>query len=817
MRRRALILYNLSLLITLMFIFILANPIGSLPPLGSLLNPFHGFWRNGPMKMPERETLRGLDKTVEVVWDSYRIPHIFALTQRDLFFAQGYVEARDRLFQMDLMTRAGVGRLADLVGPKALETDQFFVKLGFRTIAQRTLDFIKKDPESWEALDAYSQGVNFYIQSLDKKDWPLEYKLLGVGPSAWDPERSVALLNIMSFNLAGRSYDLHLTKHLKAHGLEKVKNLFPEFLPSRADDFVILKNDFEASQKVPTPSDSFVTAFDDFPEFLQPFASNGSNNWAVGPKKSQTGATILANDTHLAYSLPGVWYELQLIAPGINVYGSSFPGAPLVIVGFTQSVGWAVTNGTTDVLDWYEVEFRDEQSLEYLFEEQWHLAERQVETIEVQRGKSVEVEVLWTRSGVVMHREESLGLAAQWVVHEPSNEIKTFLELNKAKNFVDCNQALSFYQAPAQNFICADAKNIGLWHTGLLPKRWSQQGRFVLNGRLDSHQWQGWIPREQNPSVENPPEGFVRSANQRVVDESYPYYLGWDYEESYRGRRIRQALEEKEKWSLEDMIQLQNDELNLHAAEVLPHLLDLVEDQILRLQETDDKTQEGPGSVEMWRSLLKSLQAWDFVDRADSWVSSVFHLWWDEFELAFWEPNLGPREGGLYPKRQRSSILLHNISAFKDHPDHLWIPEGKSLEDLAWDGLVGAWDILTKEFGNFVESPPETWKWGRVQGAGMPHLLGVSGLGEPHYLMGGSQYAVNANRGSHGATWRMIVAFGEGDKDTEGWVNFPGGPSGNPFDPSYEQFTKSWSQGELRKVVFLKEQDGSMSLPAQED
>ncbi len=762
-----------------------------LPPLGPLFSPVQGFWQNSAKELsPKRKAeleLEGLEQQVKILWDPQGIPHLFAQSDRDLYFAQGYLEASERLFQMDLLTRVGDGRLAEWVGESGLDLDLFFVNLGLRQAAERARAVMMEDELTRDAVLAYSAGVNAYVNSLSYKTFPIEYKLLNVSPGHWTSLRTATFLKLMSFRLAGLNHDLDLTRALQKLGDQRVRNLFPDFV--QPIEPVIHEAPRRRGSSPPPPrrplpssgQEVFISAFESFPELFKPFRENGSNSWAVSPQRSQSSRTLVANDTHLGFSLPGSWYELALVTPEQSVYGVSFAGAPGIMIGFTPQVAWAVTNAYSDVLDWYEVEFKDENLEQYLFNEEWWNTETYHEEIHTREGKVVPIELVWTHQGVLMHQQDRLGLVARWVPHRGSNELKTFLQLNRAQSYSQCRQALQYFEAPAQNFICADGKNIGLVHQGRLPRRTPGQGRYILDGRTSASDWPDWLRASELPQLENPASGYLRSANQRPVDESFEHFFGWDFPPSYRAQRLTQWLEQPDPLSAQDFIEMQLDNLNLHGQKVLPVMLEMMS----RQTESD--------LAPLGAEALKILSQWNFQDEREQVAPTLFEFWWRHFEDLLWTPVLGEREQTYFPGRTRSAQLILALAQDPNHPDIQWLG-GESLEQLLRLSLNQTVASLKLDWGEDVR----TWTWGTVRGTHFPHVARIPGLGEMGLSVSGSTHTVNANRGDHGATWRMVVELGDSRQTTQAWVNHPGGQSGNPFDPSYTEFLGPWAEGELR-------------------
>ncbi|MEY2894867.1 MAG: hypothetical protein RIS42_586, partial [Bacteroidota bacterium] len=380
---------------------------GTIPPFGKLLSPYHGFWINAEMagseEMSEEELkIPGLLKPVKIVYDEMAIPHIFAENDHDLFLAQGYVTAKDRLWQMEFQTHFAGGRISEIVGEKGLASDQFQRRMGSVYGAEQSFEGMKEDPQSKVALEAYSDGINAYIASLSERELPLEYKLLNYKPEPWTPIKSALFLKNMSFVLASGTDDLKMTNILRQYGREVAEDLFPNYpfeespiiptgspvdfkpvpIPAAPKDFIGLGSAMQTPEKDP---------------------NIGSNNWAVSGNKTVSGMPILANDPHLTLSLPSIWYQVQLVAPGVNVYGSTMPGTPNVITGFNKNIAWGVTNVGSDVLDWYQVKFKDASKLEYWHDGQWKKTKLRIETFKIKGKKDFVDTVFFTHHGPVVY------------------------------------------------------------------------------------------------------------------------------------------------------------------------------------------------------------------------------------------------------------------------------------------------------------------------------------------------------------------------------------------------------------------------------
>jgi penicillin amidase len=786
----------LTLVLTTALVYTLNIKIGDVPPLGKFLSPFEGFWRNAETKeMASQASLEveGLRDKVEVLFDDRLVPHVFAQNDHDLYFAQGYLTARDRLWQMELQTHVAAGRVSEIVGPKALELDRYHRQMGMVHGARQTLRGFMADPNSQIMAEAYTAGVNAYITSLSPREYPLEYKLLAYAPEPWTPLKSTLLLKLMTMDLAGRSDDFRMTNILQKYGPEVVQDLFPNY-PSRMDPIVPpgTRYDFTPVPIPPSPAGYTAEKAGTSP-VEEPDPGIGSNNWVISAEKSATGYPILANDPHLRLSLPSIWYQMQLVGPGVNVYGATIPGAAGVVIGFNEQVSWGVTNVDADVMDWYEVRFRDEAKTEYWHDQRWKPVRRVVEEIKV-RGLAQPVldTVLYTHHGPVVHspaprsagHDVPVGRAMRWIAHEESNEYRSLYAINRARNYDDFVQALSHWTAPAQNFIYADIhKDIAIWPNGKFPLKWPAQGKFVLDGSNPAHDWQGWVPHAHNPHVKNPPRGFVSSANQFSTDPSYPYYLNWRFDTYERGARINERLAAMEQATPDSLRQLQNDNLGLHARDVLPALLPYVRRDHLSPEQ---------------QQALGQLAGWNYYYHPGLIGPTVFDIWWQKLAQAIWNDEFGSTKEMVMrsPDRTRTVDLILREPAARWF-DNVRTPEKETLPELVHESFTAAIDSLHRQHGPWGAK----WQWGHHKSTAVQHLAGLPGFGRPDLFIGGGRGIVNATSERAGPSWRMVVAVGP---EMKGYGIYPGGQSGNPGSPYYDNLLDVWLKGDLLEFIYLR-------------
>jgi penicillin amidase len=780
----------------LSLVFILNKKLGSIPPPGKFLDPFNGFWQQAePRNMPKTSTLRiaGLKGKVIIRFDENRIPHIEAENENDLYFAQGFIIARDRLWQMDFQTRFASGRLSEVIGEKAIDLDKYNRRMGLGFGARNMEAFVSKDPKMKRVLDAYTHGINAYIKTLKPKDYPIEFKLLDYAPENWKPINSAFLLKLMSATLASASNDFYMSNALATFGPEVINDLFPNY-PFREDPIIPKGTswDFQPVSKPEIPATlSFQT------EIIHPTKEEGlgSNNWAISGKKTNTGFPMLANDPHLEMTLPAIWYQNQLTAPGINVYGVTIPGSPGVIIGFNKSVAWGVTNVGSDVLDWYKISFKDHTKREYLVGKTWKPVKKVVEIIKIRGSKPISDTVLYTHHGPIVYQEGEkpgnfpksnnvpVGFALKWIAHQASNDIKTFYELNRAKTYADYRAALVHYAAPAQNFIFASNENdIAITPNGYFPLKWKGQGKFLLDGNNLAHEWKGRVPASHNPTVKNPERGFVSSANQFSTDTTYPYYLHWEFSGYERGARINRKLSAMEKARVQDFQALQNDNYSIHAENIRDVLLKYIDPRQLNKREL---------------SALTLLKNWSLRYDANEKAPSIFEWWHKKLATGIWEDEfLNEKNPMIMPSRDRTvELLISDEKAI--WYDNIKTAVKESKQDIIIQTYKATIDSLYKSFG---EIGP-TWEWGHVKGTQIPHLAKITGFGTKVLYTGGSKTAVNAISQTTGPSWKMIVSLGP---KVEAFGLFPGGESGNPGSFYYDNMVEKWAGGKLNDLDFYE-------------
>jgi penicillin amidase len=789
----------ICIIIPILLAFALNTKFGSIPPLLKFLNPFTGFWQNAEKVKIARShslVLKGTQEKVDVVFDDRMIPHIFAANDHDVYYAQGYITAMHRLWQMDFQTRYAAGRLSEVVGAKAIELDRYQRRMGMVYGAENSLKGMMANPKSREMINAYTDGINAYIHSLSRSTIPLEYKILDFKPEDWTPLKCALLLKQMSAVLAMGSTEFYMTNILQKFGPDVTSNLFPDY-PFREDPIIPVGTEWDFT---PVPVPQQPASYTEMltgkvkPKVLED--GIGSNNWAISGAKTASGYPILANDPHLNLTLPSIWYQIQLHAPGLNAYGVSLPGAPGITIGFNDRIAWGVTNVAADVLDFYQIRFKDNTHKQYWYNNAWKNTTSRVETIKI-NGSANELDtVIYTHHGPVVYFQKPAkfkmansvptGSALRWIAHEESNELMTFYALNRGKNYADYRKALTYYTAPAQNFVFASADNdIAITANGKFPLKWKDQGKFILDGTDPKNDWQGWIPAAHNPTVKNPPRNFVSSANQSSTDQTYPYYINWEFGSYERGKRINDRLTAMHHATADSIRLMQSDSYSILAQNLLPALLQQLNPTQLNATQ---------------KEAVNTLSKWDKFYAAKAVAASIFELWTKRLFFEIWNDEFTIANVPMnYPSRDRTVELILKDPGSRWF-DNVTTPAKETLGDLVTNALKYTCDSLERKYGPIGKH----WEWANIKQTNVPHLANIPGFGSKPLLIGGAKSTINALSETNGPSWRMVIELG---KTPIGHGVYPGGQSGNPGSPFYDNMLDTWAQGKLYDLYLMSSPD----------
>ncbi|WP_301922778.1 penicillin acylase family protein [Ferruginibacter sp.] len=767
----------------------------SAPPFGKFLSPQHGLWQNAEnanADFSKSFSFPQLKGKVNVYLDDRLVPHVFAEQENDVYFAQGYLHAKFRLWQMELQTHAAAGRASEIIGEKALNHDREFRRLGMGYAAEVSLKEMEVDPVTKVSCDAYTAGVNAYIHTLTEAQLPIEYKLIGYQPEPWTNLKTALFLKYMSYDLAAHEDDIEMTNAKSYFSPADFNLLYP--LKQDSLDPVIPKGTVYAAPKVivkaPATADSIYFQNKDLLVMQEekPDPENGSNNWVAAGSKTKSGAPILCNDPHLGLNLPSLWFEMQLSTPAFNVYGATFPGAPSVIIGFNDNVAWGVTNGGRDVRDYYEIKFKDDSRQEYWFDSAWKKTEFRIETIKIKNQPDYVDTVAYTVFGPVMYDKTFSGnrvtnnkyYAVRWKANDPSKELLAFNMLNHAKNYSEYLTAISNMHTPGQNFAFA-AKNgdIAMRTQGEWPAKWKGQGDFVMPGTDSSYMWQGMIPQDENPFQYNPERGFVSSANQKPADSTYPYYLGRDYP-PYRGLIINRKLAAMNAITPQDMMAMQTSNYDVFAEMARPVFLKNINEN--KLDESEKK-------------YLGILKNWDLNNEVNATGPTVFFLLWNSFDSVVFNDEFKKAPAVIAHPFESSlldGILRDSSYKFLDNV------ETTQKETLA-DDVTAAFKSTVHQLKT-VESDGRL-PWAKYKATRINHLTKLAPFSRMDLPVGGGGHCINATKEDHGPSWRMIVSL---TAETQAWGVYPGGQSGNPGSRFYDNFIDQWAAGKYYPLWMMK-------------
>ncbi|XOV94294.1 MAG: penicillin acylase family protein [Bacteroidota bacterium] len=780
--------FVIAFAISLTVLIALDNSFSGLPALGSFLSPHHGFWQNGePLgkRPPQEMNLKGLKGPVKVYYDTLKIPHIYAENSHDLYMIMGYIAAKDRLWQMDFYSRVVFGRLSEVLGDRALSYDRLQRRTGLKAMTTAMYELIRENSGINEMLEAYSQGVNSYIDELDYASYPIEFKLLDYDPEPWTPLKTCMAYGLLSNTLSRGEADLENTNALEIFGEDLFNILYPE-MPKDLDP-VIPKGTpwnfqpLEVMTKLQALHGTIISKTIEKPDPL-----NGSNNFAVSPAKSATGNILFANEPDLQLTLPSIWHASHLHAPGINVMGVTVPGTPVILIGFNDSITWGVTNSPRDQVDWYQIEFRNSEREEYSYNNQWFKTSKVIEKFEVKGENDFYDTIVHVHHGPVVYDRNYLpengkfNAAMRWIAHDKSTTFQTMYEINKARNYSEFINALKSFTGPPQNFAFGSAEGIiAMELPGKFPVKKIGQGKFLLDGSDPESESKLYIPFEQRLKIVNPKREFVSSANQHQVDSLYPYYVYDNHYEHDRNRRINDRLSILPKVTPNDMKKLQNDNFNYRASEMLPVMLDTLDTLSFHDQH--------------WK-YFNMLASWDYFNEPELIVPTVYQIWWNLLYKSVWDEFDTITVAIDKPGQHHTTELLRYMPEF-EMLDRLETPEKENAIDLYQYTFQQTVDSVSA-----LQEAGEDLRWYIFKNTSVNHLLRLAPFSVESIRVGGFGNTVNAAAGGHGPSWRMVVEVTK--QGPNAWGVYPGSQTGNPGNPEYGHMIENWATGNYYSLVF---------------
>src|ERR1041385_5172230 len=578
---------------------------------------------------PQTLTIAGLRDRVTVRRDERGIPYIEAANDQDLYFAQGYITASDRLWQMDLLRRTVRGELSEIFGQATFSTDKTHRTFGLGSVVDESAKLLSGELKL--AMDAYANGVNAYIDSLNDQNLPPEFRILQYKPRHWVPADSLAVGKLLAEFLSSTWQLDPMRASLASLPKEKREALLPEFSPFDvlvvgADKPSRTASTQRSLQKTNSPSfdpqlfNQLAQSILQERELMQRIGLSAadynslqaSNNWVVSGKRTTTGKPLLANDPHITAAAPGIWYQTELIAPGMHVSGVTFPGAPGIVLGHNERIAWGATNLGPDVQDVYLEKFDKENPNRYMTPSGWREAQIRHEQIKVRKNlldpNSVETQTLdvtVTRHGPIVLEKDGSRYALQWTALNPETlESAGLFEANRAANWKEFTNALSHYTGPTQNFVYDEVDGVSVYYGAwLIPIRKNGDGSVPYDGSTDEGEWTSFIPFDKLPHVYDPPSGLIVTANQRIAGTDYPYFLSHVWAQPYRARRIFDLISAKPKLTAEDFRKIQGDVYSIGNASFAKGVA-----KILKAANPDEGTTR----------LINDLESWDGMMNADS-------------------------------------------------------------------------------------------------------------------------------------------------------------------------------------------------------
>ena len=732
----------------------------------------YGLLRLSLPKTAGEISLAGLRANVEVLRDRHGVPHIYASALEDAHFALGFVHAQDRLWQMEMSRRLGSGRLAEILGPPALDADRFMRTLGLRRAAEANLRHY--DEETRRLLDAYAAGVNAFLG--ERRVLPPEFWLLNVSPEPWSPIDSIVWTKVMALDLAGNWRSEVLRMRLsQLLPTERIQEFLPPYPGDAAPKLPDLKAFYSGLEK--KPADRGFSRLD-------PDAVPGSNSWVVSGGRSASGKPLLANDPHLGLTAPPVWYFAHLHAPGLDAIGGTLPGVPGVVVGRNERIAWGLTNTGADVQDLYL------EKLDGPFT-------RIEEVIKVKDAAEVRMTVRVSRHGPVISDvsrqaldavPRGYALAMAWTaLAEDDLTLQAALKLPRTGDWNGFLQAARDLHAPPQSASYADVDgNIGFIAAGRVPVRKpgnDLRGLAPAPGWDADYDWSGYIPFEQLPRAFNPAEGKIVLANHKIVPPNYPHHITYEWQPPYRARRIEELLSRAEKHDAASFKRMHGDVVSLAVRELLPLF-----------------TAANPD-----HEVMQKLAAWDATMAVERAEPLIMAAWWREFSRQLYADELGE---AFRPNWAARALFLNNALSKHTHwCDNIRTPLTETCQRLLIDSLETALEDLKNRYGN-------DWKWGAAHVARHRHRpftrepwlakyfdIRVPSAGDAYTVNAGamdfsSDSEPFANR--HAASLRQIVDLA--DPQSSLFIH-SGGQSGHPLSPHYRDFSPAWARGEYLPMV----------------
>jgi penicillin G amidase len=772
---------------------------GPLPALGPAFNPVTGAWTMAQDAVVGSQTLRlaGLQQPVKVFLENDGTADIVALTDHDLFLATGYVHARFRLFQMDLLRRQGEGRLSEVVGKAALDSDRFELQLGLLRTAQAEWAALAPENRSRQALTAYAQGVNDRIdEATGQHQLPAMFTLLGYQPKPWTPVDSLIVKGDMTQTLNFNDTPLVMALLNKSLGPDLTAQWFPILPPNPQSPYDLGPYPAQApvapiAAMTQITDAQAVAAADAYqrlaslPAGLVATTGGASNNWAVAGAKSTSGGSLMAGDPHLHLTLPAIWFQMTLDSPGYHTSGVSLPGTPVVLIGHNRHISWSLTDAQNQQTFYYAEKEDSSRPGEYFWNGAWQKYRTVNYDIPVLGGATDHLTVKLSVHGPVV-TERGQTTSVWWAGNIPSQDLDVMLGIDQADSYQAFREALRAWYSPTHNFVYADdLGNIGLISAGYYPLVARGEPWLPMPG-TGEYDVTGTIPYDDIPQAFNPPDHILWSANQRQVTSDYPYYIGTAsnfFNPGYRANEIHRVLSQDRKLSAADMMALQTDTRDYLAAEITPLLLDAL-------------SGGGLSKDEEQASLL--LARWDYRMETDSAAATIWWNFWQSYLAATFDPYWKSRDVKV-ARSEVTDALGQDLEAWTLHDQHNPAFMYGGTSNTAVEVMRVAFHSMVSNLSKELGPGPSTWAWGKVHQRVLENLV-VGGLNYgpmPDRGDANTPLAAPGFPSTHGPSWRMVVDWGAGTFQGI----YPGGQSENPASQWYTDRAATWWKGDYAPML----------------
>ncbi len=749
-------------------------------------------------KYSGKETLPGLQDSVEVYTDGYGVPHVFAQNELDLFYTSGYLMARERLFQMSLSAATGRGALAAFLGDDLLSSDIYLRTFGIPSVAQKIT--ANMDEETHTFIEAYCDGINDWIDQ-SKGNWPVEFRIIGSSPLKWTPFDVVANSRLMAYELQ-QSWraEIVMGALVEKFGVEKALALFPNdpdditIMPPQAHLSTIFESISREEKKLRTLLNMDGTVM-------------GSNSWVISGQGTQSGKPILANDPHLGTKQPSWWYEMHLKGGRFNISGVCLPGMPLPVIGQNEHAAWGFTNVMIDDMDFFVETLNPDNLNQYRYGDAWRKISFRPETIQLKSGGDTTIVVRLTHHGPIISDIHPLlkgsdkAVAMAWAGHYVTEELSTLIKMAEIKDWDGFSSAVETFSVPGQNIVYADKYgNIGWRPAVRVPIRKGGQNLLPRPGHDPTYDWHGFVPFEEMPFLFNPEEGYIGTANNKTIDDSFPYYISNQWASPSRIKRIEEMLDSENQVDVNFVKTMQMDQKSHNAKEITQYFLKV-------------KTEDESGNI---AEAIELLSSWDYVEDESSAAALVYHFSLNQlFKNVYGDEMAELGETYLENFINQPMVPMRSLLTLLREGESEWFDDiSTEKQESMYDILKRSLELAVKEIRDEIGNNADDWKWSAVHTLTQNHTLGevkilnkLFGLNVGPFPAGGSGGTIN--KGEYiflsnfdqviGPSMRRIVDF---DNLNETQFILPTGQSGIPTSPHYKDQAPLYNQGEYRTTYF---------------